>query len=378
MRILVTGGAGFIGSNLVQLLIKRGHQVLNIDVLTYAGNLSSLSNCEGHPSYQFLKADICDASAIQAAFSDFRPDAVMHLAAESHVDRSIDGPGAFIQTNILGTYTLLQAARAYWQDLPEAGGEVNSSSSNTADLNLNSTTSTARSAFRFLHVSTDEVYGSLEETGAFTETTPYNPHSPYSASKASSDHLARAWHDTYGLPVIVTNCSNNYGPYQFPEKLIPVVLLKALRGEPIPVYGKGENIRDWLYVEDHAEALLAALEKGTPGETYNIGGNNEMQNIEVVKTLCDILDERRPLKLQLPTSTLSSYHDQITFVTDRPGHDLRYAIDASKIKNDLGWTPKHDSQSGFRKTIQWYLDNETWWQEILDGSYQLERLGGGE
>lgn len=367
MNILLTGGAGFIGSNLVHLLIARGHSVLNIDKLTYAGNLSSLSAIEDHANYRFLQADICDAPAMHQAFSEFKPDAVMHLAAESHVDRSIDGPGEFIQTNVVGTYTLLDAALTYWRSLP----------SDASDLNLNSTTSTARSAptqsdFRFLHVSTDEVYGSLGETGKFTEITPYDPHSPYSASKASSDHLARAWADTFKLPVLITNCSNNYGPYQFPEKLIPVVILKALDGEPIPVYGAGENTRDWLYVEDHAEALLTVVETGKIGETYNIGGNNEMKNIDLVRLLCSLLDELRP------RDDGQSYSEQITFVTDRPGHDLRYAIDASKIKADLGWEPKQDPESGFRKTVQWYLDNKEWWSAILDGSYKLERLGAAE
>jgi dTDP-glucose 4,6-dehydratase len=353
MKILVTGGAGFIGSNLVHLLVAKGHQVLNVDKLTYAGNLRSLADLEGNPNHQLLQADICDPEAMRKAFADFRPDWVMHLAAESHVDRSIDGPGEFIQTNILGTYVLLQTAREYI-----------------------STFNFPLSTFRFLHVSTDEVYGSLGEQGLFTETTPYDPHSPYSASKASSDHLARAWCDTYGLPVIVTNCSNNYGPFQFPEKLIPVVLLKALRGEPIPVYGKGENIRDWLYVEDHAEALLAAISKGKPGETYNIGGNNEMRNIDLVRLLCRILDEKvESGKLKAEMRKAASFADQITFVTDRPGHDLRYAIDASKIKNELGWGPKQDHESGFQKTVKWYLENEAWWQEILSGEYRLERLG---
>lgn len=384
MRILVTGGAGFIGSNLVRILVSMGHQVLNVDKLTYAGNPHSLSDLESNLNHRLLQADICDANAMRQAFSDFQPDWVMHLAAESHVDRSIDGPGEFIRTNILGTYTLLQTALEYWRGLSQTP---------------NSELPTPQESFRFLHVSTDEVYGSLGETGLFTETTPYDPHSPYSASKASSDHLARAWQDTYGLPVIVTNCSNNYGPYQFPEKLIPVVLLKALRGEPIPVYGKGENIRDWLYVEDHAEALLAAISNGVPGETYNIGGNNEMKNIDLVTLLCRILDEEiekrgselvdrswelgknhlpspPDAKLQTPNSKLRTPSASlITYVTDRPGHDLRYAIDASKIKNELGWAPKQDHESGFRKTVQWYLDNEKWWQEILNGSYQLERLG---
>ena len=387
MKILITGGAGFIGSNLVHLLIERGHTVLNVDKLTYAGNLASLSAVEDHANYRFVQADICDAPAMRSLFEDFKPDGVMHLAAESHVDRSIDGPGEFIQTNITGTYVLLDAARDYWQNLPEAGEPVpvDSSSSSTSDLNLNSATSTARSAptksgFRFLHVSTDEVYGSLGETGKFTETTPYDPHSPYSASKASSDHLARAWCDTFGLPVLITNCSNNYGPYQFPEKLIPVVILKALAGEPIPVYGAGENIRDWLYVEDHAEALLTVLETGKVGETYNVGGNNEMTNIDLIKLLCTILDELVPVnsnsQLELSTDkVINSYQDLITFVTDRPGHDLRYAIDASKIKNDLGWEPKQDPKSGFKQTVQWYLENETWWKAVLDGSYKLQRLG---
>jgi dTDP-glucose 4,6-dehydratase len=346
-RILVTGGAGFIGSNLVRLAVARGHEVLNLDKLTYAGNVASLRDIEDCPNYRFVHADICDAVAVQAAFADFRPDSVMHLAAESHVDRSIDGPMEFVQTNVVGTVTLLQAAREY---LALSG------------LSL--------SSFRFLHVSTDEVYGSLlPGDPGFTETTPYSPHSPYSASKASSDHLARAWHDTYRLPVLVTNCSNNYGPFQFPEKLIPVVVLKALRGEAIPVYGKGENIRDWLYVEDHAEALLAVLENGRPGETYNIGGNNELRNIDLVRLLCGLLDEFRPRPDGKP------YADQIHFVTDRPGHDLRYGIDATKIQNELGWSPKQDHESGFRKTVRWYLDNHSWWEEILSGDYRLERQG---
>src|ERR1035437_9830856 len=349
MKILVTGGAGFIGSNLVHLLVARGHQILNIDKLTYAGNPRSLADLDQNPAHPLLQADICDANAMRVAFSEFQAEWVMHLAAESHVDRSIDGPGAFIQTNILGTYTLLEAAREFW----------------------NNPKSTIQNP-KFLHVSTDEVYGSLGESGFFTEGTPYDPHSPYSASKASSDHLARAWRDTYGLPVIVTNCSNNYGPYQFPEKLIPVVILKCLRGEPVPVYGKGENIRDWLYVEDHAEALLTVVSSGKPGETYNIGGDNEQRNIDLVRMLCSILDELRP------RTDGASYAKQITFVTDRPGHDLRYAIDAGKIKKELGWTPKQDHKSGFRKTVQWYLENESWWQEILSGEYRLERLGKAE
>ena len=348
MQIIVTGGAGFIGSNLVRLLVKEhGHEVLNVDALTYAGNKQSLANIESNPAYQFAQTDICDATAMQKLFTEFQPDWVMHLAAESHVDRSIDGPGAFIQTNITGTFTLLQAARAHFDSL----------------------TGPARERFRFLHVSTDEVYGSLGPTGRFTEHTPYDPHSPYSASKAASDHLARAWADTYKLPVLVTNCSNNYGPYQFPEKLIPVVILKALRGEPIPVYGKGENIRDWLYVGDHCEALHTVIASGRPGQTYNIGGDNERQNIDLVRLLCALLDELRPRADGRP------YAEQITYVTDRPGHDLRYAIDATKIKTELGWNPRQDHASGFRQTVAWYLTNESWTSAILNGSYKLERLG---
>lgn len=350
MKLLITGGCGFIGSNLVRMCLTQDHAVLNIDALTYAGNQSSLADIADHSNYEFLQADITDAAAMSAAVNNFQPDAVMHLAAESHVDRSIDGPEQFIQTNIIGTYQLLQVSRAYFSQLPEdrAG------------------------KFRFLHVSTDEVYGSLGSTGLFTETTPYSPHSPYSASKASSDHLARSWADTYGLPVIVTNCSNNYGPFQFPEKLIPVVILKCLQGEPIPVYGEGLNVRDWLYVEDHAQALLSAVTNGQPGETYNIGGNNEKTNIDLVRSVCGILDELRPREQG------GKYEDLITFVTDRPGHDLRYAIDATKIKRELNWEPVEGSESGIQKTVQWYLDNETWWQEILSGEYKLNRLGKGD
>lgn len=346
-KILVTGGAGFIGSNLVRLLLlEKKCSVVNLDKLTYAGNPGSLADLQDHPDYDFVQADLCDAAAVQQVFRDHRPDAVMHLAAESHVDRSIDGPGDFIQTNVVGTFNLLQAALAYWRSLEAP----------------------AKSDFRFLHVSTDEVYGSLAPGApGFNERTPYDPHSPYSASKAASDHLARAWADTYGLPVMVTNCSNNYGPFQFPEKLIPVVILKCLRNEEIPVYGKGENIRDWLYVGDHAEALHTVLTRGRLGETYNIGGNNERQNIELVRTLCAILDELRP--------GTKPYAENIRFVTDRPGHDMRYAIDARKIAGELGWRPKETFESGFRKTVQWYLDHQDWWQQILDGNYQLQRLG---
>ncbi len=348
MKILVTGGCGFIGSNLVRLLIQTtDHQVLNIDALTYAGNAESLADIETSERYRFVHADIVDAEQMKQVFGDFKPDYVMHLAAESHVDRSIDGPADFIRTNVVGTYSLLEAARKHFDSIQ----------------------GNAKERFRFLHVSTDEVYGSLGETGLFTEVSPYDPHSPYSASKASSDHLARAWCDTYRLPVLVTNCSNNYGPYQFPEKLIPVVLLKALRGEPIPVYGKGQNIRDWLYVVDHAEALYTVVSRGRIGETYNIGGNNERKNIDLVQLLCKILDEQRPRADGL------SYARQIEFVTDRPGHDLRYAIDATKIRQELGWEPKQDHTSGFEKTVAWYLANESWWTRILDGSYKLQRLG---
>jgi dTDP-glucose 4,6-dehydratase len=347
LTLLVTGGAGFIGSNLVRLLVEeKSCKVINVDALTYAGNLESLADLQDHPLHVFEQVNICDAIGIQRVFAEHQPDAVMHLAAESHVDRSIDGPGEFIQTNVIGTFQMLQASLAYWKELEEE----------------------KKANFRFLHVSTDEVYGSLhDDDPAFSETTPYDPHSPYSASKASSDHLARAWADTYGLPVLVTNCSNNYGPYQFPEKLIPVVILKCLRNEEIPVYGKGENIRDWLYVRDHAEALFTVVTKGTVGETYNIGGNNERQNIELVRTLCQILDELHPGE--------HPYEENIRYVTDRPGHDLRYAIDARKIESELGWTPSETFETGFRKTVKWYLENRSWWERILDGSYELERLG---
>ncbi len=344
---LVTGGAGFIGSNLVRRLVTSGSRVMTIDKLTYAGNLASLAGVMGSPNHEFVQADIADEAAMREAIARFRPERILHLAAESHVDRSIDGPLEFVRTNVLGTAALLHAAHGYWSGLDEAG----------------------KAGFRFIHVSTDEVFGSLGETGFFTETTPYDPHSPYSASKASSDHMARAWADTYGLPVIVTNCSNNYGPYQFPEKLIPVVILKALRGEAIPVYGKGDNIRDWLHVEDHCEALVTVAEKGVPGETYNIGGDNELRNIDLVRILCGHLDTLRPRE------DGHSHSEQITFVTDRPGHDMRYAIDAAKIHRELGWKPRWTAGDGFLATVRWYLENDAWVQGILDGSYKLERLG---
>jgi len=351
MRVLVTGGAGFIGSNLVRLLVReKGAEVVNVDRLTYAGNLRSLGDVIEDPGHVFEQADICDAGALKTLFERHRPDGVIHLAAESHVDRSIDGPGQFIRTNILGTCNLLEAALDHYGELDAA----------------------KRGRFRFLHVSTDEAYGSPgEDDPAFTETTPYAPHSPYSASKAASDHLARAWRHTYGLPVIVTNCSNNYGPCQFPEKLIPVVILKALNGENIPVYGKGENVRDWLYVEDHAEALHLVMTRGTAGQTYNIGGNTELRNIDLVKILCEILDEMQP------RADKRSYAEQITFVRDRPGHDFRYAMDCSRIRSELGWEPRVGAVDGLRKTVAWYLGNRGWWEDILNGSYRLERLGTG-
>ena len=346
--LLVTGGAGFIGSEVVrQLLAETDWTVVNVDKLTYAGNLESLESVAGHPRYRFEQVDICEAPAVRGLFERHRPGAVMHLAAESHVDRSIDGPGEFVRTNVWGTYTLLQEALRHWRTLPAE----------------------RRAAFRFHHVSTDEVYGSLGPTGRFTEDTPYAPNSPYSASKASSDHLVRAWFHTYGLPVVTSNCSNNYGPFQFPEKLIPLVTLNALEGRPLPVYGKGDNVRDWLYVGDHARALRSVLTAGTPGETYNVGGNNERTNLEVVRTICAVLDQL------LPDSPHRPHERLVTFVTDRPGHDRRYAIDASKIARDLGWTPAESFESGLRKTVQWYLDNPRWWRRVQDGSYQRERLG---
>jgi len=343
MKLLVTGGAGFIGSAVVRLAIARGHAVVNLDALTYAGCLENLASVSDNPLYAFEHADIRDRAALDRVFARHQPEAVMHLAAESHVDRSIDGPGAFIETNVTGTYNMLEAARAYWI----AEGRPDS--------------------FRFHHISTDEVYGSLGDEGLFTEQTPYDPRSPYSASKASSDHLVRAWHETYGLPVVLTNCSNNYGPFHFPEKLVPVVILNALAGKPIPVYGQGLNVRDWLYVEDHADALLLVLEKGVLGRSYNIGGENEARNIDLVKTICSILDQKRPKD--------TPYADQITFVQDRAGHDLRYAIDPSRIREELGWRPSVTLEEGLARTVQWYLDNEDWWRALQDREGVGQRLG---
>ena len=343
MKLLITGGAGFIGSAVVRQAVRSGHQVVNLDALTYAACLDNVASVSNSPFYAFEHADIRDADVLARIFNQHKPDAVMHLAAESHVDRSIDGPAAFIETNVNGTYQLLEAARAYWQAEGKPEG------------------------FRFHHISTDEVYGSLGATGMFTEDTPYAPTSPYSASKASSDHLVRAWHETYGLPVVITNCSNNYGPYHFPEKLIPVVILSALAGEPIPIYGDGKNIRDWLYVEDHADALLTVLEKGKLGRTYNIGGENEATNIDLVRTICAILDKKHP--------KAAPYAEQIAFVTDRPGHDLRYAIDPTRIRTELGWRPSVTLEQGLELTAQWYLDNEDWWQALQNREGVGDRLG---
>ncbi|QFT24381.1 dTDP-glucose 4,6-dehydratase 2 [Pseudomonas sp. THAF187a] len=351
MRILITGGAGFIGSALIRHLIRQtDHEVLNLDKLTYAGNLESLETVAVSPRYRFVQADIADSEQVAATLAEFQPDAVMHLAAESHVDRSIDGPAAFIQTNIVGTYSLLESVRSYWLGLAAE----------------------RQAAFRFHHISTDEVYGDLHGVDdLFSETTPYAPSSPYSASKAASDHLVRAWLRTYGLPVLITNCSNNYGPYHFPEKLIPLMILNALAGKPLPVYGNGQQVRDWLYVEDHARALLKVVSEGQVGETYNIGGHNEQKNLDVVHAICALLEELAPQK----PAGIARYEELITYVQDRPGHDLRYAIDASKIERELGWVPEETFASGLRKTVQWYLDNLDWCRRVQDGSYQGQRLG---
>ena len=353
MKIVVTGGAGFIGSAVIRHIISQtDYEVVNVDKLTYAGNLSSLAEVEESPRYFFEQVDVCDCESVRGLLNKYQPEVIMHLAAESHVDRSIDGPGEFIQTNIVGTYNLLEAARAYHRTMDDS----------------------RRTAFRFHHISTDEVYGDLEgPEDLFREDTPYAPSSPYSASKAGSDHLVRAWGRTFGLPVIVTNCSNNYGPYHFPEKLIPLIILNALKGEPLPVYGKGTQVRDWLFVEDHARALVKVVTEGAIGETYNIGGHNEKQNIEVVRAVCGLLDELRPRA----HDGIIRYEQLITFVSDRPGHDVRYAIDASKIQRELGWVPQETFESGLRKTVEWYLANEDWWQSVLDGSYQGQRLGLG-
>ncbi|SNT21142.1 dTDP-glucose 4,6-dehydratase [Sphingomonas laterariae] len=348
MRIFITGGAGFIGSALVRHLVENStHEVLNFDKLTYAGTLSTVERVATSNRYRFVQGDICDAEAVRAAIAEFQPQVITHLAAESHVDRSIDGPGAFIQTNLVGTYTMLAEARAYWLGLE---GE-------------------AKQAFRFHHISTDEVYGSLGEDGLFTEDTPYDPRSPYSASKAGSDHLVSAWGHTFGLPVLITNCSNNYGPYHFPEKLIPLMIVKALAGADLPVYGQGDQVRDWLYVEDHVRALQAVFEQGTPGRTYNVGGNNEKQNIEVVKAVCAILDRLSPRADGQP------YAAQITYVADRPGHDKRYAIDATRIRDELGWEPEETFETGIEKTVRWYLDNKDWWEPILAERQADQRRG---
>ncbi|WP_198468403.1 dTDP-glucose 4,6-dehydratase [Acetomicrobium sp. S15 = DSM 107314] len=347
--LLITGGCGFIGSNLVRYCLKQGYRVINLDKLTYAGNLASVRDVENNPSYNFVHGDIADTDLLRKILAKEQPSGILNLAAESHVDRSIDAPDDFIQTNIMGTYRLLKATLEYWENLDHP----------------------AKETFRFLHVSTDEVFGSLDPEGYFTETTPYNPRSPYSASKASSDHLVRAFFHTYGLPTLITNCSNNYGPYQFPEKLIPLMIISAFNGKPLPVYGDGSNIRDWLYVEDHCEALVEVFEKGRPGETYNIGGHNEKTNLEVVQALCDLLDDLRPKGYN------ASYRDQIIFVTDRPGHDRRYAINAEKIQRELGWKPKESFETGLEKTVKWYLDNQWWVKEVTQGKYNLERLGLG-
>ena len=347
-KIIVTGGAGFIGSAVIRYLINEiGCFVLNLDKLTYAGNLNSLKKETINPKYTFKKIDICDTQSLTSIICEYRPNIIMHLAAESHVDRSIDGPSEFIQTNIIGTYNLLEASRSYWSKLHDKHKEE----------------------FRFHHISTDEVFGSLGMQGAFTENTRYDPRSPYSASKASADHLVRAWHETFGLPVVLSNCSNNYGPYHFPEKLIPLMIIKALKGEAMPVYGSGNNVRDWLYVDDHARALYTIASRGRAGESYNVGGNSEVSNIQVVERICAILNELSPRK------DGKRYEEQITFVSDRPGHDFRYAIDATKIKSELDWVPLETFETGLRKTVEWYLDNQKWWQPLLNKHYQGQRLG---
>ena len=356
MKILVTGGCGFIGSNFVhQQINKIDNTILNFDKLTYAGNPDNLASIEQNPRYSFVQGDICDTALVSETISQFQPDAIVHFAAESHVDRSIDGPMAFVETNVIGTAVLLGASLKYWQGRwQNEDGRRQKSEGN---------------GFRFLHVSTDEVYGSLGDEGFFTESTAYDPSSPYSASKAGSDHLVRAWYRTYGFPALITNCSNNYGPYQFPEKLIPLMIANCVDEKPLPVYGEGLNVRDWLFVEDHCDAIYEVLQYGKIGDTYNIGGRNEIRNIDIVNAICSILDELKPRSNNQP------YSEFITYVTDRPGHDFRYAIDASKIKNDLGWTPKETFNTGIRKTIQWYLDHEDWWRKIQDGTYNQERLG---
>ena len=351
MKVIVTGGAGFIGSNFIRIALANDEiHIINLDNLTYAGNLDSLRDIENNDRYTFIHGDICNQNLVEKAFAEYQPDAIIHFAAESHVDRSIDGPAPFIQTNINGTFVLLEGAKKYWSGLEDE----------------------AKNKFRFLHISTDEVYGSLGETGYFTEETAYAPNSPYSASKASADHLVRAYYHTYGLPTLMTNCSNNYGPYHFPEKLIPLMILNALDGKSLPIYGTGQNVRDWLYVDDHCRAILAVLEKGLPGEKYNIGGHNEKTNMSIVHTLCDVLDDENP------RADGVSYREQITFVKDRPGHDMRYAIDASKIEKELGWVPKETFETGIIKTVKWYLENTEWCKRVTDGSYRRERLGIGE